>query len=272
MSPGPDSWKETLLEASARAQEAVEEVRASGGSKRVVGVGASGDATLLADLEAEKAVVEVLTEIPGLRILSEEGGELGDRRGTTVAVVDPLDGSSNFERGIPFYCTSLAIVKGRDLRAVEASAVRNLVTGELYYAERGKGATKDGLRVSTSSTHDLASAVVGVDLSRTSREVIAKVSPLLTNVKRQVHCGANALELCLVAEGRIDASVDVRGRMRIVDMAGGYLIAREAGAVLTDEEGKDLNPPLNLSARFSFIASANRSVHETILRRLKARG
>ena len=80
-----------------------------------------------------------------------------------------------------------------------------------------------------------------------------------------MHLGANALELCLLAEGRIDAFVDVRGKIRITDFAAAYLIASEAGAKITDADGKKLRPEFDLGHRFSFVASANPSLHKEIL-------
>jgi myo-inositol-1(or 4)-monophosphatase len=84
-------------------------------------------------------------------------------------------------------------------------------------------------------------------------------------VKRQVHFGANALEICYLAEGSIDAFVDLRMRIRITDIAAAYLIASEAGAVITDEAGEELKPRFELARGLNFVASANRELHSTIL-------
>jgi myo-inositol-1(or 4)-monophosphatase len=77
--------------------------------------------------------------------------------------------------------------------------------------------------------------------------------------------GANALELCFVGDGRIDAFVDARGKMRITDFAAAYLILTEAGGVITDVGGRSLNPEFDLEHRFSFVASANATLHKEIL-------
>ena len=147
--------------------------------------------------------------------------------------------------------------------------IRNLVSGDVYYAEKGEGATKNGKRIETSSETELSRSVVGIDMSRASEKTIVSLAPLVAKVKRQVHYGANALELCLLAEGKVEATVDVRGMMRITDFAGGYLIAKEAGAVLTDPEGKNLEPALKLGERFSYVASGNGRIHRQILGALK---
>ena len=80
-----------------------------------------------------------------------------------------------------------------------------------------------------------------------------------------MHLGANALELCYLAEGKIDAFVDIRGEIRITDFAAAYLIAAEAGAVITDENGGKLEPDFDLRERFSFVGSANEFIHKEIL-------
>jgi len=185
-----------------------------------------------------------------------------------TAIFDPLDGSSNFSRGVPFYCTSAAVADGEGLAGVGWAAVRNLVTGDVYYAERGKGATKNGKRIMTSGVSELRKAIVAVDVSRAGVPTITRLAPLISDVRREVHMGANALELCLVAEGATDAFVDIRGSMRIVDLAAAYLIAREAGGVVTSPDGAELAVPLDLKARFSYLASANRALHEAILEKL----
>lgn len=239
--------------------------------RRVVGVGAAGDNTLVADRAAEEELIKQISAVGGIRVLSEERGELGPRKARLVAVLDPVDGSSNYERGIPFYCTSVAIVSGGTLAGVECGVVRNLVNGDVYFAEKGKGATKNGRRIRTSSTVKLSEAVITVDMCRASVKAIARLAPLVAAAKRQVHLGANALELCFLAEGRVDGFVDVRGRMRITDFAAAYLIAREAGAIVTDRDGKEIDPPISLGERFGFLASCNRLFHRQLLRYTRER-
>ena len=265
MNSKSDAWERLLSVATRRVQKSVAKVAAGRSREMVVGTGASGDKTLLADLKAEEELTTALRRIEGLRILSEEAGILGDAEGKTLAVIDPLDGSSNFKRGIPFYCTSVAIAEGRYLSGVRTAMVRNLVNGDVYFAVKGKGATKNGERISTTGRGELDRSVLGVDLSGTSGEAISGLVPLLARAGRVVHYGANALELCLLAEGKIDAFVDVRGRMRVTDIAGGYLIAREAGASVSLVGTPPSAPEFSLETRFSLVASGNQSLHRRIM-------
>jgi myo-inositol-1(or 4)-monophosphatase len=263
-------WRELLLKSSDEVKRVVGRPQSRKERGRVVGTGASGDETLLADREAERVIVGALSKVEGVRILSEEAGEVGDKGAKFVAVVDPLDGSSNFERGIPFYCTSVAIAEGSRLADVRFGFVRNLVNGDAYYAERGGGATKNGKRIATSMTSELQEAVLTVDLSRADERTFSALACAIMSAKRQVHFGANALELCLLAEGMVDGFVDVRGKTRIVDFAAGYLIAKEAGALFSGTEGEELAPKLEMQERFSFVASANPRLHQRIINALKS--
>jgi len=259
-------WKEILEEASRRVERA--SVQLSGGEDRgrVVGVGASGDRTLVVDRVAESAAIDVIRRVSDVRILSEERGEIGRRESKWTVLLDPIDGSANFERGIPFYCTSLAVARGNSLDDTEYALVRNLANGDVYYAERGAGARKNGRSIQTSSTNELRDSVAAIDVSRGTSGLLERLAPLVSTVKRQVHFGANALELCMLGEGRIDIFVDLRGRMRVTDLAGGVLIVREAGGIVSGESGRDFEAKADLQGRYGLIASGNRKLHSGLLR------
>jgi myo-inositol-1(or 4)-monophosphatase len=263
--PAEVGWERLLLEATEKVQLAIQALACQGNRGEVFGVGASGDRTIVADKKAEDELIGALARVEGVRVLSEEAGDVGDSKAKLLAIVDPIDGSSNFERGIPFYCTSVAIADGGSPRDIFFGIVRNLVSGEVYTATRGKGAKKNGRKIRTSKTRELSKAVTGIDISRASQKTLKWLLPLMGSASRQVHYGANALELCLLAEGKTDAFVDVRGRMRTVDFAAAQLIATEAGGVVSSPEGGDLRFSMDLRSRFSFVASSNRELHMKIL-------
>jgi myo-inositol-1(or 4)-monophosphatase len=261
-------WEKLLTTATSGVQEVCESVLSGGERDKRIGVGAAGDETLVADREAERVIMNSLLSLDDVRMLSEEVGEKGPKSSRFLAVVDPLDGSSNFSRGIPFYCTSVCIVEGRRLREARFALVRNLVNGDLYYAEKGAGAFKNGIRLRPSATTELSDSVAAVDLSKAKPAVIQALVPLSSKVGRQVHFGANALEMCMVADGEVDSFIDLRGRMRVTDVAGAYLVAKEAGIMITSETGDELDPPLDLKSRLSVVASANGVLHEKVLKEL----
>jgi myo-inositol-1(or 4)-monophosphatase len=261
-------WTEILLDASKEVQRTSRQLEASRSGRSKVGIGASGDETLLVDSEAESAALSVISQVGNTRIVTEEKGELGSNTARWTVVIDPIDGSSNFERGLPFYCTSMAVVEGKSIADVKFAVVRNLVTGEVYQASRGGGARKGKRDLHCSSVEKLEEAVVMLDASRTTARILTQMIPLSISVKRLVHFGANALETCLFAEGKVDGIVDIRRRMRIVDFAGSFLIAAEAGATITDETGAVLKVPIGLGERLNVVAGGNRGIHKQLLVKL----
>lgn len=265
-------WESLLREAAERVQVVRDRLVSSKRGTEKLGQGAGGDVTMRVDEEAEEEIIALIRQKGDVRLVAEEHGESGPRGARWTAVIDPIDGSSNFERGVPFYCTSIAILDGNRLDHAKCGLVRNLVNGDTYYAEAGARATKNGAEIWTSDVEDLREATLGIDLSRTTLPVVRSLNELVASIKRQMHFGANALETCFLAEGRLDGFVDVRGRIRIMDLAAGYLIAKQAGAVFSDEKGGALNPPITVNERFSAVGGANQLIHGRILAALKRRG
>ena len=262
----PEEWEKLLLGATERVRGKISTLALREERGKSVGIGASGDRTILADKAAEDELLKALLSVKGTRVLSEEAGFRGDPDGNTLAVVDPLDGSSNFAKGIPYYCTSVAVVEGNSLQDIQVGVVRDLVTGDVYHAVKGRGAKKNGASVQASGETDVSRAVLAIDISRGSSELIGRLAPLISVASRQVHFGANALELSWVSDGTIDGFVDTRGKIRITDLAAAYLVAAEAGAEISDERGRELRAVFDLGHRLSFVASANLHLHKEILR------
>ena len=136
------------------------------------------------------------------KVISEEGFE--DYRGSKypVIVVDPIDGTSNFTRNVPFSAISIALSKSDDFSDIYVGLVMNLFTRDIYFGYKGKGAYKNSRRIRASRIRD-------------------------TSYPR--HFGSAALEDCFVGEGILDAHIDVRGDLRVFDIAASQLIVREAG-------------------------------------------
>ncbi|MDA4122312.1 MAG: hypothetical protein OK456_03925 [Thaumarchaeota archaeon] len=265
-------WESVLREAGERVQEVRDRlVSSSQGSERV-GEGAGGDVTMRVDQEAENEILDAIKQKgPNLRVVAEEKGESSGNVGARwTVVIDPIDGSSNFEKQIPFYCTSIAVLEGSTLESASHALVRNLVNGDTYFAEAGGYSTKNGSEIRTSGVRDLSMAVIGIDVSKTTLPIVRSVSGLIASARRQVHFGANALEACFMAEGSIDGFVDIRRRMRVMDLAAAYLIGRQAGATFSDERGAALNPKISVKERFSVVAAANSELHGKILDKLGA--
>jgi myo-inositol-1(or 4)-monophosphatase len=178
------------------------------------------------DLAADRAVLEVL-DAAGLGVLSEESG-LHRPGSPFVAVVDPVDGSTNASRRIPWYATSICIL---DSSGPRASVVANLATGVRYHAVRGGGAWRDATRVTPSGCTEIRRAVVA--LSGYPRRHLGWAQFRAF--------GAAALELCAVADGTLDVfSVGGAAHLAPWDYLGAMLVCTEAGVTVSDLEGREL--------------------------------
>ena len=239
-----------------------------------LGRGAGGDPMKLVDLAAEKAIIEVLLQHSiSFTLVSEESGikEFGEEAKSCYVTIDPIDGTTNFVHGIPFYCTSVAISSKPKLSLVYAAMVADLFHGTIYTALEGKGAFCDCQKISTSNVGLLKEAVIGLDLNTYRvKEITTQLSDLIQKTRHLRHFGANALELCYVAEGRTDAFVDIRGKLRTTDVAAGFLILKEAGGIVTDPDGNLVDVKLDPKQTLKFVASGDPQLHKTILGLIKS--
>jgi myo-inositol-1(or 4)-monophosphatase len=238
-----------------------------------LGKGAGGDPMKPIDLAAEKAITEALQQHAlSFTLISEESGvkEFGEKPKQCYVTVDPIDGTTNLVRGLPFYATSIAISTKPSLSTVFAALVTDLSHDTTYTAIEGKGANRDGEKIKSSARRSLDDAVVGLDLnSYKVKELVPQLTSLIQKTKHIRHFGANALELCYVADGTTDAFIDIRGKLRTTDMAAAFLIVKEAGGTITTPEGHDLNVKLDPKQKVKFIASGNKQLHKSILNLVK---
>jgi myo-inositol-1(or 4)-monophosphatase len=234
-----------------------------------LGVGAGGDRTKLVDLAAEKAIVETFVQHDvSFTLVSEESGvqEYGTTPKNYYVTVDPIDGTTNFMHGLPFFCCSIAVSDRPRLSAVFAAMVTDLMHGVTYTALKGKGAQRNGAKMAPSQATDLKDAGVGIDLNTAKvRQLLPQLVDFIEATKHIRHYGANALELCFVADGLTDAFVDIRGKLRSTDVAASFLILKEAGAIITDPQGQPIDIPLDPKQTLKFVASGNPTLHKTIL-------
>ncbi|MBP1909007.1 bifunctional fructose-bisphosphatase/inositol-phosphate phosphatase [Methanolobus bombayensis] len=243
--------------------EAIKELVGSSDAGRILYTGADGTPTKLIDDAAEKAIFKVLSEEhSSFRIISEEAGEkiIGKSPDLTL-IIDPIDGTYNASVNIPFYSLSLAITSA-DLNDIVFGYVQNLANGDTFYAEACKGAYFNGQELRPSDNTDVRKLCVSVYGYRNNMQAAANIS---THVRRTRSLGSVALDLCYVAAGKIDAFADVRGTMRITDIAAGKLILEEAGGIVTNGNGESLKLEDQLLSRVCVIAS-NGLVHESILK------
>jgi fructose-1,6-bisphosphatase/inositol monophosphatase family enzyme len=178
------------------------------------------------DLMADAAALAVLDKA-GVGVLSEESGARSLDR-DLVVVIDPLDGSTNAAHGIPWFATSLCAV---DDDGPRAALVVNLVSGVEFEAVRGGGARASGSTLTPSSCTTIGDALVG----------LSGLPPQHLGWRQFRALGAIALDLCSVASGVLDGFVDCsRSAHGPWDYLGGFLICREAGALVADAADRDL--------------------------------
>jgi myo-inositol-1(or 4)-monophosphatase len=190
-----------------------------------------------ADVAVEAFLQETLTRnYPQFGFWGEESGQSANQ--SSRWIVDPIDGTHSFSRGQYFWGISVALEIDQELifGAVYAPAL-----DDYYAAEKGKGAWKNGSPITVSSECDLADAMIGTGfaclrsyLKDNNLERFCRIAELTTGQRR---FGSAAIDLCLVADGQLDAFWEQE--LNLYDVAAGALIAREAGATVTDFQGNE---------------------------------
>jgi fructose-1,6-bisphosphatase/inositol monophosphatase family enzyme len=182
------------------------------------------------DVVANDAALPLLRRA-GLGVLSEESefepGESGD-----VVVIDPIDGSTNASRGLPWYATAMCVV---DADGPSTALVVNQASGDRFWATRGGGAFRNGAPIAPSACTDLGESILALN----------GIPPRPLGYRQSRVYGAVALDLCMVACGVLDGYVDcddrsAEGAHGVWDYLASVLICREAGAPVVDLQGRDL--------------------------------
>lgn len=240
----PFSLVEVLVEAAGEVRRALDDL---------TGWGPSGlrPGQYRSDVVADRAALEVL-HAAGLAVLSEESGRTGDEDAELVAVLDPVDGSTNASRGIPWFATSICVVDGD---GPLAAVVVNQAIGRRYDAVRGGGSRRDGEPCHPSGERSLGHAVLG----------IAGYPPKRLGWRQYRALGAAALDLCAVADGTLDAYADCGPSGHGVwDYLAGALVCSEAGGGVAEGAGEQLLV-LDTAARRSPIGAATPELlHELV--------
>jgi len=273
--PSPDAmrWFAPLREVSRRLGGAIREMspaqRAEG-----LGRGAGGDITARVDRIAEDALLQTLRDLhhdrgEAMTVVSEEAGivRLGEG-GTTVVVIDPVDGSQNAKRGTPLFATSVAVADGPTMGHVRYAFVRDHSTGEEFTAERGVGAWLDDRPMPPAArpAHLRLLAVEGASALRMQ----AAAETLVGEVGRLRSLGSMALSMCWMAAGRMDGLLGL-SPVRPVDVAAAQLVLRETGCWVGLPEAGDLDGcPLDLATRRRVMATAEPELLERMRAALDA--
>jgi len=260
-----------LARACVRDPEQVLEARPTRDEREpVLRPGEGGDDTTAIDDAAEQAVVARLDALAlDLTLVSEELGvrSFGAGGGLRV-VVDPIDGSVNAKRGIPFFSLSLAVADGETMDDVFFGFVHDFGAREEWVAERGRGAFLDGAPLDAPQPKD---TIEILSLEGTTTEAIALAVPGLRGVAQRVRVmGSLALSLCHLAAGRVDAVCCLKPA-RSIDIAAAQLLVRERGlAIELFEDPPFGRAPLDLGQRSRVVAGLGDAQCEALAAALRS--
>ena len=201
------------------------------------------------DLAADAAALEVLHGA-GCAVLSEESQITGEwKPGGLMVVMDPLDGSTNASKRVPWYATALCAIDGEGMRA---SLVVNQASGrDRYWATRGGGAFHNGIRLAPTERNALRQSVVGISGLPSFRPAWGQFRAL----------GAAALDLCLVATGALDGWIDFNSH-GVWDYLASVLVCQEAGVLVEEFQFRDLVVTEYAEKRTPLVASSRELLDE----------
>ena len=224
--------------------------------------GAGGDISMNIDLIAENVIIDSLEEANiDILLISEELGEkyIGDqdtaKKNQNVLIVDPLDGSNNAARGLPYSSVSIAYAIGTRVSDIRKGVVLNLNTKDLYWGEKEKGAHMNDTKINVSDLDISEKCFFELNLPmKNLMKNLQKLTPIIQRFYRIRILGSSALTLCQIANGSMEAFINLRNSNRLVDVAAGMLILKEAGGKFFSLDGTEINQELSISVKFPFIA------------------
>ena len=265
-------WLGVCLEATAAVCEELRGLPTRLEREPRVGAGVGGDETTAIDYAAERAIVRRLEALHrdgvDFTLVSEELGErrYGDGADALRIVVDPIDGSVNAKRGMPFFAVSIAVAEGVAMRDVVFGFVLDLGTGEEWTARRGEGAFLNGEPLAGPGPKD---PIEILDFEATTTALVAEQAPAMLGFAHRLRVmGSLALSLCHLAAGRVDAVCSLKP-CRSVDVAAAQLLVRERGLALELPDAPPFDAaPLDLAGRSRIIAGSTSEMCAELARRL----
>ena len=246
-----NNWLELCRAARDDVAGVLEELPYRADREPVVGDGQGGDETTAIDAAAERVILDRFRD-EDVRLVSEEAGSSGDGRWTVV--VDPIDGSLNAKRGIPFFSISIAVADGGTMDDVVFGYVHDFGSGEEWTATRGGGAQLNGQPIVERPKDELEI----LSFEATTTAYVWENAARFDGVAHRLRVmGSLAISLCHLAAGRVDGVVSLKPA-RSVDIAAAQLLVREQGLAI---ELPDLPPfgsaPLDLVGRSRVAAAGN---------------
>ena len=212
------------------------------------------------DRKNDSFFVEKISEnFPDHNILTEESGFI-DRKSKYTWIVDPLDGTSNYATGNPFFSVSLAIAKNNE---IIFGIINAPFLGEIFTSEKGKGAFLNGKRIKVSEVNEIKkSYFLSCQGGDSDNKRIAKINSVIYSISKDLKkLGSGAIEGAYIACGRADAFISIQ--LAPWDIAAAALILREAGGRITDFDGNEWTP------KKSSVILSNGKIHSKTIELIK---
>ncbi|MGC8505385.1 MAG: inositol monophosphatase family protein [Thermoplasmata archaeon] len=216
--------------------ESISSMSESRSMSESVGMGSDGTPTKLVDKISEDIVIRHFEDFDlPFNIISEEAGFIS-RGYSENAVIDPIDGTTNFTAGIPMYSISIAVMN-ENFDSLRYGFIMNLANGDFYHAVKDRGMYFNGKRMVRRAHGN------GIFLASMNGGLDSMTSVLLKRARKVRALGCSSMELALVAAGSADVAIHLGlgNEIRNVDIAAGVVMVREAGGEVVDEHGKKIN-------------------------------
>lgn len=230
-------------------------------------INALGDTSLKIDLLLEDLIISFFKEkqFPCIIEAEERGRTILSDEPEFLVIADPLDGSTNFSKGIPLVSCGVAIAQLRKdaqtafFSDIQAAFVHSLYTKEFFFAEKDQGATLNNESIATAKISNLSKALTAIDidhLPKKERELLDKLKILVRKVRGTRRFGSNLLDMVYVAAGKLEIMIDLRGTLSAVHTPS-LFISQEAGGKIFSPENTPFNPELKAKTRMKFVLACN---------------
>jgi fructose-1,6-bisphosphatase/inositol monophosphatase family enzyme len=262
-------WFELIHRSANAAFLAIKNVVGTEKGRELMKRGAGGDMSMFIDIESENKIIETLESgNTPFHLITEELGDkliLKDKILSTgcndYIIVDPIDGSHNAAWGFPFSCISIAHASDSKLIDIDCAVVIDIYTGITYTAKITQGAFKhqkanESIRLAVNNNDKIRKSLFGINFSLEESliDFSKRYSVLLSEKLKIRTTGSNCMSLCMLAQGSLDIFIDLQKKCRVLDIAAGYLLVKEAGGQFITPNGTQLNAKLSVNSRVSFLA------------------
>ena len=249
-------WINLFRDISRKIYEEVSVICGSDAAKVKLNRGAFGDITVYIDKMAEDIVVNNLKNSNfKFTLLSEEVGKLDYGSDLPIIIVDPIDGSLNAKRGVPYFAFSIALADGYTTDDVKCAYVMNLADKDEFYAVKGEGAFYNGHKIKNNNTDLNVASVEGLK-KETDKEMLHNIYSSFYKVRQM---GSVALDMCYLTIGGFDLFLHIQPS-RIIDYAAAKLILEESGGDTFYYNCSKFSQKITIDKTPAFFSLGNRSL------------